>query len=127
MIKEHIKELIKSHALNEKPQECCGLILKTSSDTITYPCRNSSEEPKSHFSIHPGDYARGARKGNVEAIYHSHNSDNENFSTNDKFHSSSHELNYVLYNTVKDSFSLFDYKKNKTLFYNRIFEIGKSD
>ena len=36
-------------------------------------------------------------------------------------------MNYVLYNTVKDSFSLFDYEKDKTFFYDRIFEIGKSD
>ena len=127
MIKEHIKDLIKSHALKESPRECCGLILQDGKKTQAFPCRNSSEKPKSHFSVHPADYVAGSLQGNIKAVYHSHNSDNENFSTNDKFHSSIHELDYVLYNTVKDSFSLFNYKKNKTFFYDRIFEIGKSD
>ena len=126
-LKDKIKESIKKHAFEEKPKECCGLVVERDRQEEVYPCRNSSEQPDKHFSINPTDYVRASRKGRVKAVYHSHNSENEKFSVNDMFNSRSHQLNYILYNTVKNSFSFFDFKKNKTFLYNRVFEIGKSD
>ena len=122
-----IKEGIKAHALREKPQECCGLIVDRDNTKTSIPCRNSSEKPAVHFSINPSDYVRASRKGKIVATYHSHNSDNEKFSVNDMNNSRIHQINYILYNTPKDTFSFFDYKKNKTFLYNRLFKIGKSD
>ena len=122
-----VKESIKRHALNEVPKECCGLIIEDKGAEQIYPCRNSSEKPAKHFSINPSDYVKASVRGKIKAVYHSHNSENEKFSVNDMFNSRAHKLNYILYNTVKDSFSFFDFKKNKTFLYNRIFKIGKSD
>ena len=58
-----IKEGIKAHALREKPQECCGLIVDRDNTKTSIPCRNSSEKPAVHFSINPSDYVRASRKG----------------------------------------------------------------
>ena len=122
-----IKKNIKSHAFREKPNECCGLIVDNDNAPTAFPCRNSSEKPTIHFSINPSDYLRASRNGKIVATYHSHNSENEEFSVNDMNNSRIHQINYILYNTPKDTFSFFDYKKNKTFLYNRLFEIGKSD
>ena len=122
-----IKESIKDHAFREKPNECCGLIINNDNAPTSFPCRNSSEKPTAHFSINPSDYLRASRNGKIVATYHSHNSANEEFSVNDMNNSRIHQINYILYNTNKDTFSFFDYKKNKTFLYNRLFEIGKSD
>tara|TARA_R100000664_G_C2757250_1_gene145403 strand:+ start:1888 stop:2625 length:738 start_codon:yes stop_codon:yes gene_type:complete len=122
-----IKQSIREHALEEKPKECCGLLIERKAVKEIYPCRNSSEQPTQHFSINPSDYVKASARGKIKAVYHSHNSGNEKFSVNDMFNSRAHKLNYILYNTVKNSFSFFDFKKNKTFLYNRIFKIGKSD
>lgn len=94
---------------------------------FSFPCRNNSERPDVHFSISPLDYIKASKKGKIIAAYHSHNSQNDRFSANDILNSQAHQLNYILYNTVRDSFSFFDFKKNKTFLYNRIFKIGESD
>ena len=126
-ISSAIRESIKSHALEESPLECCGLVLDNNESSSTFRCENVSEKPTGHFSIKPSDYLKASRKGTIKAVYHSHNSDNEKFSTNDKLNSQTHQLHYFLYNTKKNTFSFFDYSKNKTLFYARIFRIGTSD
>jgi len=126
-LKDTIKNTIKEHALREKPKECCGLLIENENEEEVHPCKNSSEKPSLHFSIRPHDYAFASKRGKIKAVYHSHNSDNEKFSVNDMFNSRSHCVDYILYNTVKNTFSFFDYKKNKTFLYNRIFKIGESD
>jgi proteasome lid subunit RPN8/RPN11 len=124
---ENIKKSIKIHSKEEFPKECCGLIVSRNKEDQIFKCRNTSESPKNHFSLHPVDYLRGSESGAIKAVYHSHPSDNDKFSPCDILNSKKHSLLYVLYNVKKDVFSTFDPKKDKTFLYDRIFRIGESD
>lgn len=122
-----IKERIREHALEESPKECCGMVVEKERELQLYKCPNHSEKPTHHFYIPPSHYLRASRLGNISAIYHSHTSENENFSDNDKKNSAAHQTTFVLYNTMKNSFFCYDPTKNKTLQLNKEFEIGKCD
>jgi len=127
MLSNSIKETIKKHALKEMPKECCGVLVEGEGEVVAFPCRNVSEKPEKHFSILPTDYLKASNEGRVKAIYHSHNSTNDKFSPNDILNSKGHDLPFVLYCSLKDSFSTFDPKKSKTFLYDRIFKIGETD
>tara|TARA_B100000902_G_C27173494_1_gene845101 strand:+ start:104 stop:841 length:738 start_codon:yes stop_codon:yes gene_type:complete len=127
MLNNLIKESIKRHALEESPKECCGILIKKENTLTAFPCYNVSEKPEKHFSILPSDYLKASRKGTVEAVYHSHNSNNDKFSPNDILNSKSHNLPFVLYCAPKDSFSTFDPEKSKTFWYDKTFKIGETD
>ena len=53
---ENIKKSIKIHSKEEFPKECCGLIVSRNKEDQIFKCRNTSESPKNHFSLHPVDY-----------------------------------------------------------------------
>ena len=127
MLNNLIKESIKRHSLEESPKECCGVLVKTKNNLVAFPCHNVSEKPEKHFSIKPTDYLKASSAGEVEAVYHSHNSSNDKFSPNDILNSKSHDLPFVLYCSPKDSFSTFDPKKSKTFWYDKVFKIGETD
>ncbi len=127
ILTDKTKGLIKSHALRENPKECCGLVIKNKEEVDVFNCRNSSEKPTLHFSIHPSDYARASRRGSVEAIYHSHIGDNNHFSVNDIFQSRSHNTNFILYCIGKDDFSLFNPQESGKYTYNKPFKTGETD
>lgn len=126
-LNESIKNQIREHALEESPKECCGVLVEKESRLELYKCPNYSERPTSHFYISAPHYLKASRRGNVSAIYHSHTSENENFSDNDKKNSVAHQTTFVLYNTVKNSFLCYDPTKNKTLEINKEFKIGECD
>ena len=109
IISEEIKSKIRSHALQNKEEECCGLIYETANDfnLQVMPCRNSAENKKTFFSVNPEDYLKASLKGKIKVIYHSHITDNEDFSLSDKENSQKHKLDYILYNVNKDSFHFY--------------------
>ena len=84
MINKYIKNYIKKHALEENPNECCGLIFE--SDGITKACRakNTSTDKKRSFAVDTVDYYKASLLGDVQAIYHSHSNGNPDFSIKDK-------------------------------------------
>ena len=84
MINKYIKNHIKKHALEENPNECCGLIFE--SDGITKACRakNTSTDKKRSFAVDTVDYYKASLLGDVQAIYHSHSNGNPDFSIKDK-------------------------------------------
>ena len=127
ILKDYIKKSIKSHALEDESKECYGIVLEKEQELKTFRCVNVSEGSDKHFSIRPLDYVLASDEGTVKAIYHSHNSANDQFSPNDMLNSKSHKLPFILYCSKKDSFSFFDPKKSKTFLYDRIFKIGESD
>jgi|13_taG_2_1085334.scaffolds.fasta_scaffold05509_4 proteasome lid subunit RPN8/RPN11 len=127
MIEENIKQKIKHHALAENPRECCGVVVSQQPQSLVFECRNVSDTPKKTFSLSPVDYLHASRKGKIKAIYHSHPNENKTFSNYDILNSQSHQLDYVLYNIPSDSFSFFDYKKNKTFIYNKPFKTQTAD
>ena len=127
ILEDKIKKAIKEHSLTEKPKECCGVILEKEGDSLVFECKNVATDPQNIFSLSPVDYLKASKEGTIKAVYHSHNNEKEEFSSYDKSNSQSHRLDYVLYNTVKNSFSVFDYKKNKTFLYNKSFKTQTSD
>jgi len=127
ILEDYIKKSIKDHALENRSKECCGVVLEKERELKTFRCTNVSEKADKHFSIRPLDYVLAADEGNIKAVYHSHNSNNDQFSPNDMLNSKSHNLPFILYCSKKDSFSFFDPKKSKTFLYDRIFKIGESD
>lgn len=122
----NIKEHIKSHALTDQPHECCGLLVSTKEAMLAVKCKNQSESPLHAFSIGPFDYIKASNKGNIEAVYHSHNAI-EDFSETDKINSSSHQLKFIIYNIAHDSFSSFDPVAEKITYINKPFKIGVND
>ena len=114
ILEDYIKSSIKDHALEDQSKECCGIILEKQNRLKTFKCVNVSEKADKHFSIRPLDYALASDEGNVKAVYHSHNSRNDQFSPNDMINSRAHKLPFILYCSKKDSFSFFD---PKTLFH----------
>ena len=126
-LSEDIKNRIKEHALAERPKECCGIIFENLGEWGVHQCPNHSEKPTGHFSIPALHYVHASSKGEIKAIYHSHNSENENFSENDKANSHNHKVTFLLYNTFKNSFFSYDPKRERTTQLNRKFTIGKSD
>jgi proteasome lid subunit RPN8/RPN11 len=60
------------HAQAEAPRECCGVIVREASGSLTYiACRNLARRTE-HFVIDGADYARAEDTGEVVAIVHSH-------------------------------------------------------
>ena len=103
-ITPEIKKTIRKHALEENPKECCGILFQQKENLEVFKCANYSENPSKHFYITAKDYLNASFCGPFRAIYHSHTSENETFSENDKINSHNHQITFVLYNTVKDSF-----------------------
>ena len=128
MITSEIKNFIKDHALTTSPQECCGLIVEEPTHLTQHAirCKNLAENPLHNFSIDPRDYLTAARKGKIQATYHSHLG-KEGFSEIDKMNSSANQLKYILYSIQQDLFSEFDPSTNKILYLNKPFKIGVND
>jgi proteasome lid subunit RPN8/RPN11 len=71
-------ETLVAHAREEAPNECCGLLLGTSSSIAEAArARNIADQPRSRFLIDPKDHIdlrRSARARGLEVLgfYHSH-------------------------------------------------------
>jgi proteasome lid subunit RPN8/RPN11 len=66
-----------SHARDDAPNECCGMVAGTDGEaTMVYPARNAEASPF-RYAIHPQDQIRimseiEERGEGIAAIYHSH-------------------------------------------------------
>ena len=127
MIDCETKDFIKRHALSDSPNECCGLIVEESLDSLSaMKCRNVAQNPLHNFSIDPQDYLKASIKGKIKGTYHSH-LEKQNFSATDKMNSMAHKMKYILYTIKNDYFSEFDPFKNKVSYLNKPFKIGVND
>jgi len=122
----HIKKHIKTHAIDEHPKECCGLIVENNKKYKALKCRNVSVTPSTSFSLDPIDYLRHSSKGEIRGVYHSHR-EGSDFSESDKTNSCYHEVNYIMYNLKDNSFHEFSPKKQQILYLNKPFKIGVND
>ena len=123
MLSDLIKKEIQSHSEENSNEESCGFVL---SDSVVR-CSNVSENPAGHFTISPFEYLKTSRKEKIKAVYHSHISDNDNFSQEDKKMSRSHNLPFVLYHVKSKNFLCFDPKKERTVDIGTEFVLGKTD
>ena len=58
-----IKNKIKKHALEDFPNECCGLIIGTEEGEDTYKCNNQAKDKKNFFRIGVEDYLSASTEG----------------------------------------------------------------
>ncbi len=65
---EKFLEDAKQHALENLPNETCGIVVNNN----YYPCTNISDTPKVNFAIHPKDFLKARSKGVFQYIIHSH-------------------------------------------------------
>jgi len=127
ILNNSIKKKIRTHAVEEKPKECCGLIISTDDGLSTYKTKNSSLL-SNFFKVDPHDYLSATRLGKIVAVYHSHTDDNETFSEFDKFNSVSHGLTYILYSLKNNALTQFSPEYSTfNAYVGRKFEIGKTD
>jgi len=119
---------IKYHALNDNPNECCGLIIETGNKNIAVPTRNCAENKEHNFSINPYDYMMATDIGKPVGFYHSHCSNNEQFSDLDIHTSVNHKLPMLLYNIISDNFKIYNESEDKLSKYIGIkFQYNVSD
>lgn len=74
-----IKKAIAAEARAARPSECCGFVVN--GDLV--PCKNVHDSPLTNFAISAEDYARAEGLGVIEAVYHSHVSELNQFSRHD--------------------------------------------
>ena len=107
-MKENIKQVIREHALEELPNECCGLLVDDEHGEVqVFKCRNSSEfNRKEHFSISPEEYLVATTLGKISAIYHSHpiTYEKAQFSEFDKKVSQNNNIKSILYDITQNEF-----------------------
>jgi len=65
---ENYVKQIQTHALEEAPNECCGLV--TASGYVW--CENVADDPKNSFVLDPRRYAAVASREEILAVVHSH-------------------------------------------------------
>jgi proteasome lid subunit RPN8/RPN11 len=128
-MKEQIKLEIKKHALDETPNECCGILLQNEkkSSLEIFKCKNMSPNKAEQFSISPGDYLKASKKGKILAFYHSHPSEEDSFSEYDKLQSEQHNVKFILYCVKKKSFHEYEPKDYVSSYVGRDFELGVND
>jgi len=66
------KESALTHAIEEDPKECVGLLLNIRGKERYYPCRNLSMTAHQCFILDPEDYVKATNLGEVTAVVHSH-------------------------------------------------------
>lgn len=68
----NVNDLILTHAKQEYPKECCGVVVMKNRRKHYVACRNVAERPGEHFIIHPEDMVYAEEWGRVISIVHSH-------------------------------------------------------
>jgi proteasome lid subunit RPN8/RPN11 len=128
-LSKEIKQEIKSHAVEEHPKECCGLIVYDAAKTAFRLCKcdNSSSDKDKHFEISPSDYLRASLTGKIIAMYHSHPDSKESFSEFDKYQSNGHKVESVLYIMDSDNFEIYKPEDSRDFSWTREFKMKKSD
>jgi cell wall-associated NlpC family hydrolase len=129
LLDNQIKTQIKQHALEETPNECCGLLVfnRDNRKVEVVKAYNNSPDKTKFFSIYPRDYLRASLKGEIIAVYHSHPKGEANLSDLDKLNCESHNLHSILYNIEKDSFVEYSPQGKIPPYIGRPFQIGVQD
>ena len=127
-MKDHIKKHIRDHALDESPNECCGILYqdKESLELKALRCNNLAGNKKMMFSIDPKDYLRASKLGEIISFYHSH-VNSSNFSDYDKIQSEQHEIKFIMYSLKDQKFNEYAPKGADSYYIGRDFCLGKQD
>ena len=127
-MKDHIKKHIRDHALEESPNECCGILYqdKESFELKALKCNNLADNKKMMFSIDPKDYLKASKLGEIISFYHSH-VNSSNFSDYDKIQSEQHEIKFIMYSLKDQKFNEYVPKGADSYYIGRDFCLGTQD
>lgn len=95
---------MKIHAMQCFPQEACGLIVNNE----YLPCDNMHSLPLEYFAIDAKDYAKASVKGDIQAVFHSHPNQLNNFSAHDIEACKHSKLPWILYCTDTNEWAEID-------------------
>ena len=104
-LSQEIQNDIRWHALDEYPNECCGIIVEQNDMSICINCDNVSVDKQLTFEISGKDYLKAKSIGDIKAYYHSHPNDKiGKFSPCDKAISKSHGVPMILFSMLNNKF-----------------------
>lgn len=124
MISKELQSQIKNLALKFPTEEICGLIVNKN---LVFPCLNTQLRKDKYFTINPKDYLKASLKGKITHVFHSHPSNNSEFSEFDKINSENNDLSMVLYCIGNDEFKEYEPKGINPSYIGKEFKIGTND
>lgn len=71
ILSDSVRSQIVSHAKEELPKECCGLVIVRKGRQVYFPCENLAVG-SDNFILSPQDYAKADEEGDIVAVVHSH-------------------------------------------------------
>ncbi len=107
---------IKNHALEDAPNEACGLVFGASGVFTAVPYPNShlpEKERTAAFRIDEKSVLAALKSKMLIGIYHSHTDDMEDFSDTDKAISEEFQIPSYLYLVKSDKFKVFNPSGNR--------------
>ena len=112
----------------DKSEEKCGYIIKfhSTSEPVygVYPCKNSSKKDKKyHFEIDWADTFSAQEVGEIVACYHSHTTENIDFTERDKMSSKNHFMSFILVCEKIGKLRFFDPRTEETKTIDNIEEL----
>lgn len=87
-----LKDQIITHAWDDYPNECCGVII----DGQYHPCTNIAPNPANAFEIDPDQFINLSKLGEIQAIVHSHPDGEPLPSEVDKVQMGLHDIDWVI-------------------------------
>lgn len=85
-----------THAIEEYPRECCGLVIAIGRKEKYVRCRNDAEKADGHFVMNTEDQVAAALKGDILMIVHSHPDESEKPSEADRVQCEAHGLPWCI-------------------------------
>ena len=123
-----ITNLIKKHALEEFPNECCGFIVEKDNIFDCIKSKNIAKIPTRDFKIKISDYLDIKNNYNILYIYHSHCDEKyKDFSGKDILASDGIGINYLLHIVNTDIFKIYESNSFSKRYIGRIYEYKKYD
>ena len=98
ILNDDLKKEILTHAKEESPKECCGLIIVRKGRKRYKPCKNVSDVPKETFVLAINDYVKAEEEGEIIAVVHSHPFERPEPSIGDKVACEKSNLPWIIVN-----------------------------
>ena len=98
ILNDNLKKEILTHAKEESPKECCGLIIVRKGRKRYKRCKNVSDVPKETFVLAINDYVKAEEEGEIVAVVHSHPFERPEPSIGDKVACEKSNLPWIIVN-----------------------------
>lgn len=106
MIPKEILAAITTHAQEQAPRECCGLLVELADGVNYWPCRNRAVLPD-RFEIHEEDWSAAEDLGEITMVVHSHVTQNSRPSQADYYGCETSGLPWLIYSLATGEFTQF--------------------